>query len=165
MFCCADPYCSGVRERTGHINRIKGLLFGQDIRGIEPRLRGTRIDFGTLQTAEGFPLSSRLKAELEREYARLDFVEQQLRALAEERDKPDEQAPSVEEKRKMLIRLRGIGAPSAAILAREVFGRTFSNRKQLGSCLGLTPSAYDSGSTTRAKAYRRQGTRQLGGSR
>lgn len=148
-----------VRERTGHINRIKGLLFGQGIRGIEPKLRGTRIDFGALQTAEGFPLSSRLKAELEREYARLDFIEQQLRALAEEWDKPDEQEPSVEKKRKMLIQLRGIGAPSAAILAREVFGRTFSNRKQLGSYLGLTPSAYDSGSTARCQGISKAGNK------
>jgi len=30
-----------VRERTAHINRIKGLLFGQGIRGVEPKLRST----------------------------------------------------------------------------------------------------------------------------
>ncbi|QXC48838.1 IS110 family transposase [Agrobacterium salinitolerans] len=82
-----------------------------------------------------------------------------MRALAEERDKPDEQNPSVEKKRKMLIQLRGIGAPSAAILAREVFGRTFSNRKQLGSYLGLTPSAYDSGSTTRCQGISKAGNK------
>src|SRR5215469_4385015 len=40
-----------VRERTGHINRIKGLLFAQGIRGIEPKRRRTRIDFGKLTTA------------------------------------------------------------------------------------------------------------------
>ena len=34
-----------VRERTGHINRIKGLLFAQGIRDIKPKLRRTRIDF------------------------------------------------------------------------------------------------------------------------
>jgi transposase len=34
-------------------------------------------------------------------------------------------------------------------LAREVFARPFASRRQLGSYLGLTPSAYDSGSTTR----------------
>ena len=42
-----------VRERTGHINRIKGLLLAQGIRGIEPKRRRTRIDFGKLTTAEG----------------------------------------------------------------------------------------------------------------
>ena len=33
-----------VRERTGHVNRIKGLLFAQGIRGVDPKLRRTRID-------------------------------------------------------------------------------------------------------------------------
>src|SRR5499427_965097 len=33
-----------VRERTGHINRIKGLLFAQGIRGIEPKRRRTGVD-------------------------------------------------------------------------------------------------------------------------
>jgi transposase len=48
----------------------------------------------------------------------------------------------------MLIQLRGVGPASAAILAREIFGRHFANRRQVRSYLGLTPSAYDSGSTT-----------------
>lgn len=33
-----------IRERTAHINRIKGLLFAQGIRGIEPKLRRTRVN-------------------------------------------------------------------------------------------------------------------------
>ena len=51
-----------VRERTGHINRIKGLLFAQGVRGIEPKLRRTKIDFSALMTAEGHPLPDRLLA-------------------------------------------------------------------------------------------------------
>ena len=31
-----------IRERTAHINRIKGLLFGQGIRGINVKSRSTR---------------------------------------------------------------------------------------------------------------------------
>ena len=67
-----------IRERTAHINRIKGLLFGQGIRGVEPRLRRTRIDFSALRTGEGLPLPARLCNELEREYARPNLVETQL---------------------------------------------------------------------------------------
>jgi transposase len=37
-----------VRERTGHINRIKGLLFAKGIRGIKPKLRRTQITDCTL---------------------------------------------------------------------------------------------------------------------
>jgi len=70
-----------VRERTGHINRIKGLLFAQGIRGIEPKRRRARIDFGKLTTAEGRPLAERLRRELEREYQRLELVQSQLRIV------------------------------------------------------------------------------------
>jgi transposase len=145
-----------VRERTAHINRIKGLLFAQGIRGVDPGLR-RRIDFSALRTGEGLPLPARLRAELEREYARLDLVETHLRAAEAERDTADAQDPSVERKRVMLIQLRGIGPASAAILTREIFRRQFANRRQLGSYLGLTPSAYDSGSVTHCQGISKAG--------
>jgi len=146
-----------VRERTGHINRIKGLLFAQGIRGIKPKLRRTRIDFAALQTAEGHPLPDRLRRELEREYARLALIETQLREVEKERDTADAQDPVIEEKRQMLVALQGVGATSAAILAREVFARSFASRRQLGSYLGLTPSAYDSGSMARCQGISKAG--------
>ena len=147
-----------VRERTGHINRIKGLLFAQGIRGIEPKRRLTRIDFSALTTAEGQPLPDCLRRELEREYARLEQIQNQIREVEKERDAADAQEPAVERKRQMLISLQGIGGAGAAILAREVFARTFGNRRQLGSYLGLTPSAYDSGSTTRCQGISKAGS-------
>ena len=110
-----------VRERTGHINRIKGLLFAQGIRGIEPKRRRTRIDFGKLATAEGVPLAERLRRELEREYQRLELIETQIRIAEKERDTADAQDPAVEQKRELLCALHGVGDASAAILAREVF--------------------------------------------
>jgi transposase len=146
-----------VRERTGHINRIKGLLFAQGIRGIKPKLRRTRIDFAALETAEGHPLPDRLRRELEREYARLALIETQLREVEKERDMADAQDLVVERKRQMLVALQGVGGTSAAILAREVFARPFASRRQLGSYLGLTPSAYDSGSMTRCQGISKAG--------
>ena len=146
-----------VRERTGHINRIKGLLFAQGIRDIKPKLRRSRIDFAALETAEGHPLPDRLRRELEREYARLALIEAQLREVEKERDTADAQDPVVEQKRQLLVALHGVGATSAAILAREVFARSFASRRQLGSYLGLTPSAYDSGSTTRCQGISKAG--------
>ena len=41
----------------------------------------------------------------------------------------------------MLIAVQGVGGTSAAILAREVFARSLTSRRHLGSYLGLTPSA------------------------
>jgi transposase len=133
------------------------LLFGQGIRDVEPRSRRSRIDFSDLRTGGGLPLPARLRAELEREYARLDRVETQLRVTEAERDTADAQDPSIEHKRNMLIQLRGLGPASAAILTREIFARRFANRRQLGSYLGLTPSAYDSGSTTRCQGISKAG--------
>ena len=146
-----------VRERTGHINRIKGLLFAQGIRGIEPKLRRTRIDFATLITAEGDHLPQRLRHELQREYQRLELVEDQIKTVERERDTADAQDPAVDRKRRLLCALQGIGGTSAAILSREVFARSFASRRQLGSYLGLTPSAYDSGSTTRCQGISKAG--------
>jgi transposase len=128
-----------IRERTGHIDGTKGLLFAQGIRGIELKRRPTRIDFEALRTAEGHPLFDRLRRELEREYARLELIQEQIRDAEKERDAADAQEPAVEGKRQMLIGLRGVGGTGAAILAREVCARTFANRRQLGSYLGLTP--------------------------
>ena len=146
-----------IRERTGHINRIKGLLFAQGIRDIKPKLRRSRIDFAALETAEGHPLPDRLRRELEREYARLSLIATQLREVEKERDTADAQDPVVEQRRQLLVALHGVGATSAAILAREVFARSFASRRQLGSYLGLTPSAYDSGSTTRCQGISKAG--------
>src|SRR5215469_13621516 len=146
-----------IRERTGHINRIKGVLFAQGIRDIKPKLRRTRIDFAALETAEGRPLPDRLRRELEREYARLALIETQLREVEKERDMADAQDPVVERKRQMLVAVQGVGGTSAAILAREVFARSFASRRQLGSYLGLTPSAYDSGSVTRSQGISKAG--------
>ena len=95
--------------------------------------------------------------ELEREYQRLELVQSQLRIVEKERDTADAQDPAVERKRELLCALQGVGGASAAILAREVFARPFASRRQLGSYLGLTPSAYDSGSTTRCQGISKAG--------
>ena len=93
-----------------------------------------------LRTGEGSPLPDRLRAELEREYARLDLVETQLRVAETERDTADAQDPPVERKRDMLIQLRGVGPASAAILAREIFARQFANRRQMRRSRALSRS-------------------------
>src|SRR6476620_6597190 len=43
-----------------------------------------------------------------------------------------------------LCRIRGICNNFAAVLAREVFYRTFANRRQLASDVGITPMPYQS---------------------
>jgi hypothetical protein len=73
------------------------------------------------------------------------------------RDTAGAQNPSIDRRRRLLCALQGIGGSSAAILSREVFVRSFASRRQLGSYLGLTPSAYDSGSTSRCQGISKAG--------
>ena len=44
-----------------------------------------------------------------------------------------------------LCRVRGIGENFAAVLTREVFYRSFDNRRQIASYVGITPMPYQSG--------------------
>ena len=46
---------------------------------------------------------------------------------------------------------------SHRILAREVFARSFASRRHLASYLGLTPSAYDSGTVTKCQGISKAG--------
>src|SRR6201982_2408693 len=137
---------------------VRGPTVEEDERRGHPPGRRTRIDFGKLTTAEGRPLAERLRRELEREYQRLELVQSQLRIVEKERDTADAQDSAVERKRELLCALQGVGGAMAAILSREVFARPFASRRQLGSYLGLTPSAYDSGSTTRCQGISQAGT-------
>ena len=50
-----------VRERTAHINRIKGLLFAQGIRGINVKSRYKSLTPAELVTGDGRPLPERLR--------------------------------------------------------------------------------------------------------
>src|SRR5262245_35238884 len=117
-----------VQERTAHINRIKGLLFAQGIRGINVRSKYKRLDVSKLVTGEGRPLPPRLAREVVREIERLTLVQQQLVAIERERDEAPTPCTSTEKKRLHLSLLNGIGPTVSAIMAREVYYRQFTNR-------------------------------------
>jgi transposase len=59
-----------VRERTAHINRIKGLLFAQGIRGINVKSRYQTLAVDKLVTGDGHRLPPRLACEIAREIQR-----------------------------------------------------------------------------------------------
>src|SRR6516162_11358292 len=67
-----------VRERTAHINRIKGLLFGQGIRGISVKTKTRSLQIDKLVTGDGRPLPPRLASEITREIARLALIQSSL---------------------------------------------------------------------------------------
>jgi transposase len=148
-----------VRERTAHINRIKGLLFGQGIRGINVKRYYQSLVPAELVTGDGRSLPGRLGREITREIERLALVQTQLVAIERERDSAPTPCGATERKRRDLLRLNGIGPALSAILAREVYYRRFANRRQVASYIGLAPSPYDSGEGRRSQGISKAGNR------
>ena len=146
-----------IRERTAHINRIKGLLFGQGIRGINVKRDYKRLVIEDLVTGDGRPLPPRLGCEIAREIQRFAVVQEQIVAIERERDGAPTPCEASEKKRYKLLRLSGIGSTFASVLTREVYYRQFSNRRQVASYLGLAPSPYDSGGQCRSQGISKAG--------
>ena len=148
-----------VNERTAHTNRIKSLLHGQGIRDAMPLKKGFLCDLDQVRTGDGRPLPPHLKEEICREHERLLLVHKQIKAL-EAQNVAAHHAPAagaVEAKAVQLAQLRGIGALIAQVLANEVFYRDFKNRRQVGSCVGLTDTPYDSGDSRRQQGISKAG--------
>ena len=133
-----------VGERTRHVNRIKGLLMTQGISYFQPLRRDRRARFEALRLWNGTTLRSRLKAELLREFDRLELVMNQIQVIEAERDRAL-QIKSRDTIGALLVRLRGIGPEIASVLCGEIFHRDFMNRREVASYAGLAPSPWQSG--------------------
>jgi transposase len=147
-----------IHERTAHVNRIKGLLFAQGIRGINVKARYKTLRIDKLVTGEGRPLPPRLAQEIKREVDRLGLVQQQIAAIEQERDESPTTCKETEKKRTQLLLLKGIGPTGAAVMAREVYYRQFNNRRQIAGFLGLATSPHDSGQVERSQGISRAGS-------
>lgn len=147
-----------VQERLRLENRIEGLLFTQGIRK-RPSLRSWEREMAELRTGDGRALPPLLRAELERLRRRLVLVLELIRELEAERDSAMIAAADddVTQKITALQRIRGIGANFAAVLVREVFYRSFANRRQLASYVGIVPMPYQSGGVDRDRSISRMG--------
>jgi transposase len=149
-----------VTARTGHVNRIKGLLMMHGIRDINPMRADFPDRIRSSRTGDRRALGAGLLAEVLREWERLRLVADMVKAIERERDAaPVEAAPagSPEAKIALLQKLRGIGPAFATVLTREVFYRSFDNRRQLGSYIGLAPTPFNSGSMRRDQGISRAG--------
>ena len=153
-----------LQERIRHTNRIKGLLAGQGITGFEPLRPAHRARLDEMTTGDGRPLPPRLKEEIRRQLARLDGVVADLETVEAERDaivvaaKPGVPA---ETPAAILLRLKGIGPEFASVLWLELFFRTFSNRREVASYGGLTPSPWKSGGIDRDQGISKSGNPRL----
>jgi len=57
----------------------------------------------------------------------------------------------------LLVKLKAVGPQTAQVLTNEVFYRDFQNRRQVGSCFGLTDTPYDSGDSRRQQGISKAG--------
>jgi transposase len=149
-----------IVERTRHINRIKGLLFGQGVTGYEPLRRNRREKLGELKTGDGRILGVHIRSQIDRELDRLELTMEQIKAVEDERSAllkaQDINSPAV-----MLLNVRGIGPEFATILSSEGLFRRFKNRRQLAAYAGLAPTPWQSGSIRQEQGVSKAGNARL----
>src|SRR4051795_11434289 len=149
-------------ERISHVNRIKGLLFGQGVRDYEPLRRDRRVRLEELRTGDGRCLPVHLKAQISRELDRLEIILAQLKAVDSERDAMLEPAKEGRPKpASLLAQLKGIGPEFAAVLWSEGLFRSFNNRRQVAAYAGLAPTPWQSGSVAHEQGVSKAGNSRL----
>jgi transposase len=149
------------RERTRHINRIKGLLVSQGVRLEIKKDFPQQVSQAKLW--DDSPLPPGLQARVLREFTRIELINEQIKALEAERREIIRTAtdPQTEMIRR-LLRLRGIGPTSAWLFVKEFFGwRQFRNRREVGALAGLTPTPHQSGDGYREQGIDKAGNRHI----
>ena len=150
-----------ISERVQHVNRIKGLLALHGIYDYQPLRPDRTQQLERLRTADG-TLPPRLKAEILRELQRLELVIGMIKTIEADRDaiasaKTETGAPERKKKIQDLAKIKSIGPEFATTLVGEVFYRSFDNRKQLASYVGLTPAHFQSGAMSRDQGISKAG--------
>jgi transposase len=152
-----------INERIGHVNRIKALCAIHGIYDYEPLRRNRMQRLEQLCTADGHPLPRRLKAEIVRELQSLELVLEMIRTLEAERNAIATERKSAHvnaKKIQQLIKLKSVGPEFATVLTGEVFYRSFVNRREVASYVGLTPSPFQSGSMDCEQGISKAGNRK-----
>ena len=145
------------QERIAHTNRISSLLVLHNLRA--HIIIGGR-DWAAWWEHHGAQVPPLLRAEIERESARLKLVKDQIKALEVTRRQAieDGKRPLVAQ----LVQLRAIGPKGVWVLVKEVFGwREFANRRELSGCVGLTPTPYASGDSEIEQGISKAGSRRV----
>jgi len=114
---------------------------------------------GEIKCYDGSPLPPLLRERFMRECERLALAETQLAAL--EKTLVQQLPPAVGKRIADLMKLRGVGEVGAMRLVLELFWRSFGNRRQVGSCVGLVPQPYDSGESRVDQGISKQGNRRV----
>ena len=149
-------------ERKQHRVRIQSLLYTNSI---DVKV-GTKFleKLERLRCWDGESIPEQMRQRIQDEYHRLQLVEVQIRELKAkqaEQVRAEEKSAAIE-KVQRLQRLIGIGLGSSWIFVMELFGwRQFQNRRELAAAVGLTPTPYNSGDSTREQGISRSGNRRI----
>lgn len=148
-------------ERTGHTNRIRGLLVlvGRSVKRVKD-VR-TFLELGWCG-ADQRPIGPALRAEILRELSRMDLVNEQI--LEAERAQRQHMKASTRcaATATQLTKVRGVGETGATILSYELFGwRNLKNRRQVASMAGLAPTPYSSGNEDREQGISKAGNARV----
>jgi len=148
-------------ERTRHSNRMRGLLASQGINlEVGPQFRE---QLKQVRLWDGSPLGPGLQQRLEREWARLELLAEQIAELEKQRRellKSSEEA-AVEKVRQLLL-LKAVGENSSWVFVYEFFSwRQFRNCREVGSLSGLAPTPYQSGDSNHEQGISRAGNGRI----
>jgi transposase len=147
------------RERTRYRNRLHGLLM---LHGVRLRLDAqfpARLGRATDWAGAALPtgVQARLML-LWRLLVAIDGERAAARAAEERLVRPTAAAPSVAQR---LVRLRGVAARSATVLATELWSRDIRTRRELGGLTGLVSAPYASGTRHLDQGLTRSGLPQV----
>ena len=152
-----------VEERISIVGRIKGLLALHGIWLTGKRIgKGLRERLDRMTTGDGRPLAPFLRRDIERMLRHYDLVSQQIEeVVADRRDALADNSgcfPHAEKVRRLTM-LGAVGETTATVLVAEVYHRTFETRRHVASFVGLAPSPYASGETSRDRGISKAGTK------
>lgn len=150
-----------TNERVRHVNRVKGLLFGQGVSGYQPLNRDRRKRLEELVTGDGRPLPPALKAQISRELDRIELLIEQIKAVEKARDDMMVAAQTSSPAPALLLNLKGIGPQFAAVIWSEGLSRHFDNRRQVAAYAGLAPTPWQSGKVDRDQGMSKSGNPRL----
>lgn len=149
------------QERTAIGNRMRGLLKTQGITWPGPILKLNGAALEALHDWEGAELGAGIKARIRIQIELFDQVNQQITTLEQQRRQQLRQAEGKKlDQIRHLESLKGVGINGSWTLVMEAFGwREFRNRRQVGACLGMTPSPFQSGTSSREQGISKAGNR------
>ena len=144
-----------IAERTGTINRLRGLLSEF---GVVLPLRSKTVRRQASAVAESLPALARRAIEDLLEHLRL------LDGRIEAYDEEIEGQAKLCEPAKRLMKIRGIGPTTAlAIVATVGNAKEFNNGRQFAAWIGLVPSQHSTGGRSRLGHISKQGDSYLRG--